>query len=191
MQRFRECRACVKAWQMDEVQKKRRFEQLFVLAFPKVKTFALKLLGNEDDAEDIAQDVFVMFWNNVSLWEDGGMSDAYLYATARNSVFDLLRHRVVERTYQERERSKAAPLSSPDFYDELYAEELELIVKLALDNMPEQRRRVFVMSRQEGMTHQKIADELGISVRTVEHHVYLALRELKKIILFSIFLHFL
>lgn len=176
---------------MDEMQKKRRFEQLFILAFPKVKAFALKLLGNEDDAEDIAQDVFVMLWNNAALWEDDGLRDAYLYATTRNSVFDLLRHRVVERAFRQSEKSKTAPLAAPDFQDELYAEELELAVKLALDNMPEQRRRVFVMSRQQGMTHQKIADELGISVRTVEHHVYLALRELKKIIFFSLFLHLL
>jgi len=172
---------------MDVTDKRRRFEQIFILAFPKVKAFALKLLGNKDDAEDIAQDVFVMLWNNARLWENGNLRDAYLYTTTRNSVLDLLRHRTVVRTYEEREKSFTASLTAPDFQDDLYAEELELIVKLALDTMPEQRRRVFVMSRQGGMTNSKIAEELGISVRTVEHHIYLALRELKKVILFSLF----
>ncbi|MEY8479808.1 sigma factor-like helix-turn-helix DNA-binding protein, partial [Bacteroides acidifaciens] len=54
-----------------------------------------------------------------------------------------------------------------------YAKELQLLIKLTLDNMPEQRRKVFSMSRQQGMSNQEIADSLRLSIRTVERHIYL------------------
>lgn len=56
--------------------------------------------------------------------------------------------------------------------------------------MPEQRRKVFSMSRQNGMSNQEIADNLQLSIRTVERHIYLALQELKKVILIAFFFYF-
>ena len=56
--------------------------------------------------------------------------------------------------------------------------------------MPEQRRKVFSMSRKNGMSNQEIADKLQLSVRTVERHIYLALQELKKVILIAFFFYF-
>lgn len=169
-------------------KQRKRFEQLFMRAFPKVKAFAWKLLQDEDEAEDVAQDVFVLLWKNPELWAECELRNTYLYTVTRNSVFDLLKHRTVIQKYQEHEKAHTTSLASPDFHDEIYAEELELIIKLQLENMPEQRKRVFTMSRQEGLSNQKIAETLGISIRTVEHHIYLALQELKKSILFTSFI---
>ncbi len=56
--------------------------------------------------------------------------------------------------------------------------------------MPEQRRKVFSMSRQNGMSNQEIADKLQLSSRTVERHIYLALQEVKKVILIAFFFYF-
>ena len=80
-------------------------------------------------------------------------------------------------------------LPTPD--DEFCAHELELFVQMALERMPEQRRRVFLMSREEGMTSPEIAEKLNVSVRTVEQHIYKALQDSqKKIILFLLFFLF-
>ena len=49
---------------MNEQEKRRKFEQFFIMSYPKVKAFAWKILKSEDDAEDIAQDVFVKLWDN-------------------------------------------------------------------------------------------------------------------------------
>ena len=73
--------------------------------------------------------------------------------------------------------------------DEFCAHELELFVQMALERMPEQRRRIFLMSREEGMTSPEIAAKLNISVRTVEQHIYKALQDLKKIVLFLFFFY--
>ncbi|WP_278717120.1 RNA polymerase sigma-70 factor [Bacteroides caecimuris] len=174
----------------DEHEKKKKFEQFFILTFPKVKAFAWKLLHSEEDAEDIAQDIFVKLWNNPEMWENKETWDSYIYTVARNQIYNFLKHRSVELTYQETMSQEAAASFEFDTYDKLYAKELQLLVKLSLDNMPEQRRKVFSMSRQQGMSNQEIADCLQLSIRTVERHIYLVLQELKKIILIALFFHF-
>ena len=171
---------------LTEQQKKEKFERFFLCTFPKVKAFAWKLLGSEEDAEDVAQDIFVKLWQNPSLWEDLDTWDAYIYTMTRNGVFDFLKHQAIERDYQTVEAQKEIPLE-PDITDKLYAEEMQVLIELALDNMPEQRRRIFIMSRRDGLSNAEIAERLGLSVRTVEHHIYLALQTLKKILLFAIF----
>lgn len=99
---------------------------------------------------------------------------------ARNQIYNFLKHQSVELNYQEKLSQENSPSYKFDMYDKLYAKELQLLIKLTLDNMPEQRRKVFSMSRQRGMSNQEIADNLQLSVRTVERHIYLALQELKK-----------
>lgn len=174
----------------DESQKKRKFEQFFILTFPKVKAFAWKILKSEEDAEDVAQDVFVKLWDNPEIWENKETWDSYIYTMARYQIYNFLKHKSVELTYQEKLIQEDAPSFEFDIYDKLYAKELQLLIKLTLDTMPDQRRKVFVMSREQGMSNQEIADNLQLSIRTVERHIYLALQELKKIILIAFFFYF-
>ena len=170
-----------------EQEKKRKFEQFFILTFPKVKAFAWKILHSEEDAEDIAQDIFVKLWDNP---ENKETWDSYIYTMARNQIYNFLKHQSVELNYQEKLSQENSPSYEFDMYDKLYAKELQLLIKLTLDNMPEQRRKVFSMSRHRGLSNQEIADNLQLSVRTVERHIYLALQELKKVILIAFFFCF-
>lgn len=62
-----------------------------------------------------------------------------------------------------------------------------LIIQLTLEKMPKRRRLIFELSRFRGLSHKEIADKLDVSIRTIEHQVYLALIELKKVLLFFIF----
>ncbi|MCB5392354.1 hypothetical protein LIP47_16560, partial [Eggerthella lenta] len=70
--------------------------------------------------------------------------------------------------------------------DPIYYKEALLIIRLILDRLPERRRKVFEMSRINNMSNMEIAQALNISVRTVEHQIYLTLLEIKKLFL----LHF-
>lgn len=174
----------------DEQQKKKKFEHFFILTFPKVKAFAWKILKSEEDAEDVAQDIFVKLWDNPVLWEEKQALDGYIYTMARNQIYNFLKHKSVELSYQEKVVQEGVISSEFDMNDNLYAKELQLLIKLTLDNMPEQRKKVFFMSRQKGMSNQEIADNLQLSIRTVERHIYLALQDLKKIILIAFFFYF-
>lgn len=175
---------------LNEQEKKKKFEQFFIITFPKVKTFAWKILKSEDDAEDIAQDVFVKLWDNPEIWENQDTWNGYIYTMVRNHIYNFLKHKSVESNYQEQVVAEDISSFEVDIHDQLYAKEIELLIKLTLDNMSEQRRKVFVMSRYKGMSNQKIADNLQLSIRTVERHIYLALQDLKKVILIASFLYF-
>lgn len=72
--------------------------------------------------------------------------------------------------------------------DPLYYEEALLLMRLTLDRMPERRRQIFEMSRMHGLSNAEIAEQLQLSVRTVEHQIYLALKELKKTMLLFVLL---
>lgn len=175
---------------VNELDRKRAFEQFFILTFPKVKAFTYKILKSENDAEDIAQDVFVKLWANPEVWESCETWNGYIYTMTRNHIFNFLKHKSIAANYRESLSEEDSPSFQADVHDQLYAKEIELLVKFTVNNMPEQRRRVFIMSRKKNMTHQEIAEKLNISIRTVERHLYLALIELKKIIFIFIFFCF-
>lgn len=172
-----------------------KFKKVFMHYFPKVKNFAWKLLKSENDAEDIAQEIFLKLWENPSLWSDNFSSlDSYLYKMTKNKVIDLIRQRYCEPgcatdTLYDEDLREAAQAGS--VLSDIYYKEIQLILRLSLEQMPAQRRRIFEMSRYDGMSNRQIAEELNLSVRTVEHHIYLALSELKKKLIVAFLLLFL
>ncbi|MCS2568917.1 RNA polymerase sigma-70 factor [Bacteroides fragilis] len=167
----------------NESNKKKKFEQFFIMTYPKVKAFAWKLLKSEEDAEDIAQDIFAKLWTNPEIWENQETWNSYIYTMVRNHIYNFLKHKSIRQTYQEQCTKEEPAISETDIHDQLYAKESELLIKLTIANMPEQRRKIFRMSRTQEKSNQEIADELDISIRTVERHIYLALIDLKKVLL--------
>ncbi|MFK1735894.1 RNA polymerase sigma-70 factor [Bacteroides fragilis] len=167
----------------NESNKKKKFEQFFIMTYPKVKAFAWKLLKSEEDAEDIAQDIFAKLWTNPEIWENQETWNSYIYTMVRNHIYNFLKHKSIRQTYQEQCTKEESAISETDIHDQLYAKESELLIKLTIANMPEQRRKIFRMSRTQEKSNQEIADELDISIRTVERHIYLALIDLKKVLL--------
>jgi len=171
-------------------EKTDRFRKFFLENFPKVKAFAWKLLKSEDDAEDIAQDIFVKLWSHPELWVEREKWDSYLFSMVRNCIYNFLAHKSVEDHYRENiaEDTQFSFSDVDDTVNKLYAKEINLLLKMAIEQMPAQRRRIFIMSRRQGLTNQEIAEKLNLSVRTVERHLYLALQDLKKnILIFLIF----
>lgn len=168
------------------------FEKFFIKHYPRVKAFALKLLQDEDDASDVAQEIFIKIWNQPEIWQSDEYKESYIYTMTRNYVFNLIRRRLIEKKYQDSKLQVAAEDIdySTDFENKMYSEELALLFKLRIEKMPDQRRHIFKLSRFEGKSNQEIADLLNLSIRTVERHIHLALTDLKGIPLFLIFLFF-
>ena len=172
----------------DEEEKKKRFEYIFLHYFPKVKSFAYKLLQSEEDAEDVAQDVFVKLWNyDSAVWDEVKSLDVYLYTITRNQIFNQLKHKTVENAYKEKISKGKLEMTEQEFYEPLYVKELQLIVKLALEQMPPQRRRIFMLSRYSHMSNLEIANKLELSVRTVETSYLFGTSGFKKDYFYSVF----
>lgn len=164
-----------------------KFQRFFTENFPKVKNFAQMLLKSEADAEDIAQDVFCKLWLQPDLWLNNDKElDNYIFIMTRNIVLNIFKHQQIENEYREEviERTLLYELTEKeDVLENVYYKEMQMIVQLALEKMPKRRRLVFEMSRFKGLSNNEIAKKLNLSVRTIEHQVYLALIELKKLLL--------
>lgn len=169
---------------------RREFEEIFIQYFPKVRTFAAILLKSEQEAEDVAQDIFVKLWEEPDLWE-GNLVRNYLYTMVKNHVFNRIKRKNIESNYISSQMNLQLLEEMTEFKDplnEIYHEELQLLLKLSLEQMPEKRRQVFEMSRFQHLSNHEIAERMNLSVRTVEQHIYLVLKDLKKLLLVAIFL---
>ncbi|SES88374.1 RNA polymerase sigma-70 factor, ECF subfamily [Prevotella sp. kh1p2] len=154
------------------------FEKLFLKYHGKVLRFVTMFIGDEDEAKDVAQDIFTHLWQKRQSMGNIQNLDNYFYITARNAALRSIRHHIIiERlNNQHTEIADVPELDTPEF-----TSRLEACIREAIDQMPGQRRRIFEMSRYENMSHQEIADKLNISKRTVDKHISLALADIRKI----------
>lgn len=157
------------------------FDELYMRYAPHVEAFAFCLLKNRSESEDLTHDIFLKIWENRDSIQHVRSLRNYLFRMTRNAIFDLFERKNVRLRYERRHLS-VEELVSEDLGSRIASEDLLLIIEMAVEQMPEQRRRVFRMSRYEKRSYQEIAQELGISTKTVEYHIRTALAELKKII---------
>ncbi|MDR0505198.1 MAG: RNA polymerase sigma-70 factor [Dysgonamonadaceae bacterium] len=156
------------------------YEHFFMENYPRVKTFAQQILASEHDAEDVAQDVFLKLIDKPEIWQNVDIKDGYLYKMTKNLIFNLIKHREIERRYREAVKFNDLVFEEFDLEEKLNVKELKLIIIHAIEQMPDMRKKIFKMSRYERKSNKEISEMLNISVRTVEHHIYLALTNLKK-----------
>ena len=168
-----------------------KFQKFFTANFPKVKNFAQTLLKSEAEAEDVAQDVFCKLWLQPEIWLDTDRDlDNYIFIMTRNIVLNIFKHQQIEQEYQDEviEKTFLYELTEKEeVLNNVYYKEMLMIIQLTLEKMPKRRRLIFELSRFRGLSHKEIADKLDVSIRTIEHQVYLALIELKKIFILFIF----
>lgn len=171
----------------------KEFRKCFINYYPKVKHFVMLIIKSEDDAEDIVQEVFIKIWEQSNIWTKPDSLDNYLFRVAKNITFSFLRRKRIERIYKESLINNNLLfnelLQENDLSDKLYYKDLLLLLKLRIEQFPEQRKKVFIMSRLKGMKNSEIANILGISILTVKKHIHHALIDLKNN-LFEIWLLF-
>lgn len=155
------------------------FEEVFLTYFTKVKCYILQLIRSESESEELAQDVFVRLWANHHTIRADQSLDAYLFTMAHHAACNWLKHKAVRDNYLE---MTIPPEFATTPEELLYAREIGLLIEMAVNQMPEQRKRIFRMSRNEGYTNDDIANKLQITKKTVENQLSLALKELRKII---------
>lgn len=154
---------------------------LYLRYASKVRDFAYRLLGDRTGAEDITHDIFLKVWEQRKNMDNVLSFKGYLFRMTRNAIFNVYKHRQVEYKYlTESGAAQTADASGTD--DRVSTEDLLALIELVVGNMPEQRRRVFRMSRYENMSYNDIAEALDISPKTVQYHISGALAELRKLL---------
>lgn len=112
--------------------------------------------------------------------------NAYVYTIARNNAFNFIKHKTVEQSYLDNYR----PYNNIDTPEELiFVKEISLLIEMTVSQMPAQRKRIYILSRNCGISNSDIATQLNISKKTVENQLSLALKELRNVItaLYSLF----
>jgi RNA polymerase sigma-70 factor (family 1) len=148
------------------------FEKLFRDHYNTLANYALSIVKNRQDAEDVVQDVFVKLWQNSPQVVTTEQVRFYLYTATKNTCISLLRKQAGKTFVQPDE----IPLHIPDAETKPAGADPVSAIKQALTLLPPQCLVIFKLSRFGNLTYQQIADELGISVKTVENQMGKALR---------------
>ena len=155
------------------------FEILFQQYYARFYNFVHNLIKDSHNAEDIVQNVFMKVWiNRKNLHPDQSIHN-YIYVLTKHEVLNHIRDR---KAYTQIERLVMSDQpSSLAVNDETFQiRDLDSRIRTFIASMPEQRRKVFMLSRYKGMGNKVIADMLGLSVRTVDRHINMVLTSLKK-----------
>lgn len=167
-------------------------KHLFDKYYLELCRLSFKYVGRTDISEDIVQDVFINIWKKrYTLNYTGNIKPCLITSVINTSInyiqSKFARQDILEESYIK-ERS-----SGFDQHDELVSRELEKLVKIAIEQLPDKCRAIFILSRFSGMTYKEIADKLSISIKTVEVQISIALKKILQhlakfgyLILFSI-----
>jgi len=141
--------------------------------------FVIRYVKLETDAEEIVQDVFVKIWENREKINTYSSFESYLFTISYNSAISLLRKRIHEKKYLEHLNSLRHENVASELTDEIYFNELNNKIQSLLAKLTPRQKEIFLLSREEGLTHDEIARKLGISANTVKNHLVTVLNFLK------------
>lgn len=157
------------------LDKEKEFEEVFRTYFAELHRYAFKILSDSDTAEEAVQQVFLKLWEKDPQQDIHTSVRSYLYRAVYNESLNLLKreqHKVKYQVHQQYARRN-------DSFSQQNDGELRQQLHEALSQLPEKSRMVFEMSRFQELKYQEIADELTLSLKTVEGHMTKALRHLR------------
>lgn len=152
----------------------------------KLKIFAISYVRCNNIAEDLVQETFIKIWesrNDIAKYDNVG---ALIYTILRNKCLDYLKHKTIELKYNQSRSSEYIYLVANKYA--LEDESINIITNSqinkalvsAINKLPDHCRKVFIMSRFKQLKNSEIANELSISIKTVEYHKTKAISFLKK-----------
>lgn len=151
------------------------FEMIFKTYYKPLCHYAHSFLNDKNEAEEVVQTTFIKIWEKKNELSVQSSLKAYLYSMVRNGCLNVIKHEKVKQLHtkwhvQETERSREL------VEEKVLSNDLESKIYLAMKALPEQCRLVFQLSRFEELKYQEIADQLQISVKTVENQMGKALK---------------
>lgn len=151
------------------------FERLFKAHYKALHAYANVMLRDEDLAEEIVQNVFLKIWERREELNVEVSVKAYLYRMVHNACLNHFKHNKTKARYEDYAVHSMAGESNKAS-QRLELKELEQKIGEALNELPQQCRVIFQMSRFEELKYKEIADQLGLSIKTVENQMGKALK---------------
>jgi RNA polymerase sigma-70 factor (ECF subfamily) len=154
------------------------FRCLFDRYRGRIYTYALRLSENTSLADEVVQDVFLKVWLKRKDLPGIENFSAWLYAIARNRLFDMMKQQAREQQTRESVQQEVAP-SANNAELSLLEKEQQVLLRDALAKLSPRQQLIYNLSRNRGMKHEEIAHTLNISRNTVKTHLVHALRVIK------------
>jgi len=155
------------------------FDQLFDRYSQPLYRFSKSLLKNHEDAEEVVQEVFFRIWKKRDELNERRSFQSFLFSIAYNLIIDQFRQRVKDQKY-EQFLIKKAKQNYLNPGNELEYKELKKQVNKAITELPKRRKKIYQLSRERGLSYKEIAGRLHIKPKTVENHINLALKYIRK-----------
>jgi RNA polymerase sigma-70 factor (ECF subfamily) len=154
------------------------FRKLFDAYREMLFIFAFQLTHSKVDAEEILQDIFLKLWENREKLRQVDNPKNYLFIMARNRTLDLLTKISKDQKLMKQVWANITQQGSP-VEEIIEAKESQKLINEALSRLSERKQAIFNLSRKGGLSHEQIADQLGISVQTVKNTITEVLRFIK------------
>ena len=175
---------------VDEIRRgnEAAFEKIFRRYYRPLCLFATKILGDDETAEEVVQDFFVKLWERREGFIVETSVKNYLFRSVKNLSINVIKHEQIKLKHAQQVMADA---EANDFKDHFTEVDLEHAIEKSIEELPEKRREIFRLSREEGLKYREIAERMNISIKTVEVQMGLAIRTLReKLKKYSTFLFF-
>ena len=154
------------------------FDQLFRLYSSRLFFFAKGFLKNRQDAEEIVQDVFIKVWEHRADLDEFRSIRSFLFTIAHRAMIDGFRKKERENLLLKKVKLDQSELDD-ETQQKLQYDSIKEQVDKMVEMMPPKRKLIYKLSREEGLSHQEIADKLNISKNTIENQIAEALKFLR------------
>lgn len=149
----------------------REFERHFNALYLPLGMYALRLVDDIDEAEDLVQDAFVKAWEMIDNGAEIANFKAWMYRCVRNVCIDYLRKKKDTVGIEEVNDVDTETIDMSERDARIWRE---------VDKLPERCREIFLMSKRDGLSNEEIAEELGLSIKTVKNQITKALSRLRE-----------
>lgn len=153
------------------------FDEIYHRYSTKVLRFANTFFLDKTEAEDVVQEVFVNVWVKRKELKKEQSIKSFLFTCVKNRIYNKLRDQKKNARLEEHELNSLVDETSLGV--ESFHDKRKLVAFEILRSLPTGQQNIFTLSKRDGYSHQEIAQKLNISIRTVEHHIYLAKKHIK------------
>lgn len=140
---------------------------------------AHRMLHDDQEAEDITQEVFLILWNNAPELEIKTSLSGYLYTAVRNRIFNRMKHGKIAAQYAA-SLGNFIESSEPEPDHLIREKQLRDLIEQEIAALPERMRMVFELSRKDHLSYREIAERLGVTEGVVRNQLSRALKQLRE-----------
>ena len=162
----------------------RAFEYFFNKYYDSILGFCIQFIYNKPEAKGITQEAFINLWSSRQQIEKINGIESFLYTYAKSKCLNVIRDNKVKERYKSKTLNKKERALDYDIlksmnFDSLALTELEELITKSIDDLPEKSKVVFYKKRYENKKNKEIAQDLNVTVKTVEAHMTTALKILR------------